>query len=67
MPYHLLMAADFVSIESVESLITRNGIQALGSAAASWFEIKPRSVDDLVAVLRLSLSPNSQKYAFFPG
>ncbi len=67
LPYHLLMAADFVSIESVESLITRNGIQALGSAAASWFEIKPRSVDDLVAVLRLSLSPNSQKYAFFPG
>ncbi len=61
------MAADLVNIDLAEGLITRNGIQALGSTVVSWFEVKPRSADDLIAILRLSLSPNSQKYAFFPG
>ncbi len=67
LPYDLLMAADFVGIDLAESLITRNGVQALGSAAVSWLEVKPSSVDDLSAALRLSSQPNSQEYAFFPG
>lgn len=61
------MAADYVSIDLAESLITKNGVQALGSASASWLEVKPRSADDLSAVLRLSSLPNSPEYAFFPG
>ena len=71
LPYHLLMAADFVSIDSAESLITRNGVQALGSAEASWFEVKPRSVGDLCSVLsadlRMSSKQNFQEHVFFPG
>lgn len=67
MPYDLLMAADFVNIDLAEGLITRNGMQALGSAAVSWFEVRPSCADDLTAILRLSLPPNSHEYAFFPG
>lgn len=68
LPYDQLMAADFVSvsIDLAEGLIASSGIHALGSGEACWFEVKPKTADELSRVLRLS-GQSDQSYSFFPG
>ncbi|CAN5543282.1 FAD-binding oxidoreductase [soil metagenome] len=63
------MTAQFISSE----LIVRNGVHALGGSSVSWCEVKPGTVDELIALFALSKQAGqdskagSERYALFPG
>ena len=55
------MATDSTSMVLAKSDIVKSGVHSLGSNEVSWFEVKPASVEELIALFALANT------ALFPG